>query len=80
MLVYLNNPEATVKVIKRHKDGNEWFHTSDLGFMNEKGAVYITGRIKRIILTEKDGMVSKIFPDRVENARSTRSGRGRLRR
>lgn len=66
MLVYLNNPEATVKVIKRHKDGNEWFHTGDLGFMNEKGAVYITGRIKRIILTEKDGMVSKIFPDRVE--------------
>ena len=71
MLGYLNNPEETVKVIKRHKDGNEWFHTGDLGFMNEKGAVYITGRIKRIILTEKDGMVSKIFPDQIEKLLET---------
>ena len=66
MLGYLNNPEATDEVVKTHKDGKKWFHTGDLGYITEEGAVYITGRIKRIILTEKDGMVSKIFPDRVE--------------
>ena len=66
MLGYLNNPEATNEVVKVHKDGKKWFHTGDLGYITEEGAVYITGRIKRIILTEKDGMVSKIFPDRVE--------------
>ena len=66
MLGYLNNPEATNEVVKVHKDGKRWFHTGDLGYVTEEGAVYITGRIKRIILTEKDGMVSKIFPDRVE--------------
>lgn len=66
MLGYLNNQEATDEVVKIHKDGNKWFHTGDLGYITEEGAVYITGRIKRIILTEKDGMVSKIFPDHVE--------------
>ena len=66
MLGYLNNPEATAEVVKVHEDGKKWFHTGDLGYITEEGAVYITGRIKRIILTEKDGMVSKIFPDRVE--------------
>ena len=66
MLGYLNNPEATDEVVKVHADGKKWFHTGDLGYITEEGAVYITGRIKRIILTEKDGMVSKIFPDRVE--------------
>lgn len=66
MLGYLNNPEATAEVVKTHTDGKKWFHTGDLGYITEEGAVYITGRIKRIILTEKDGMVSKIFPDRVE--------------
>ena len=66
MLGYLNNPEATAEVVKTHADGKKWFHTGDLGYITEEGAVYITGRIKRIILTEKDGMVSKIFPDRVE--------------
>ena len=66
MLGYLNNPEATNEVVKIHADGKKWFHTGDLGYITEEGAVYITGRIKRIILTEKDGMVSKIFPDRVE--------------
>ena len=66
MLGYLNNPEATSEVVKVHADGKKWFHTGDLGYITEEGAVHITGRIKRIILTEKDGMVSKIFPDRVE--------------
>ena len=66
MLGYLNNPEATDEAVKVHADGKKWFHTGDLGYITEEGAVYITGRIKRIILTEKDGMVSKIFPDRVE--------------
>lgn len=36
-----------------------------------EGAVFITGRIKRIILTEKDGMVSKIFPDRIKKLLET---------
>ena len=71
MLGYLNNPEATNEAVRVHKDGKKWFHTGDLGYITEEGAVFITGRMKRIILTEKDGMVSKIFPDRVEKLLET---------
>ena len=71
MLGYLNNPEATDEVVKIHSDGKKWFHTGDLGYVTEEGAVFITGRIKRIILTEKDGMVSKIFPDRIKKLLET---------
>ena len=71
MLGYLNNPEATDEVVKIHADGKKWFHTGDLGYVTEEGAVFITGRIKRIILTEKDGMVSKIFPDRIKKLLET---------
>ena len=46
MLGYLNNPEATSEVVKIHADGKKWFHTGDLGYITEEGAVYITGRIK----------------------------------
>ncbi|HEY1917885.1 MAG TPA: AMP-binding protein [Streptosporangiaceae bacterium] len=41
---YLNDPRATARV---RRDG--WFHTGDLGLMDEAGRVYHTGRIKDMI-------------------------------
>ena len=32
----------------------------------KKGSVFITGRIKRAYITQVNGTVSKIFPDRIE--------------
>ena len=43
---YYNRPEETAAVID--KDG--WLHTGDLGRIDEKGRVYITGRSKEIIV------------------------------
>jgi len=43
---YYNRPEETTAVID--KDG--WLHTGDLGRIDEKGRVYITGRSKEIIV------------------------------
>ena len=41
----------------------------DLGKVDENGVLYITGRIKRIIMTKgSDGNVTKMFPDRIEKA------------
>ncbi|QZT37581.1 AMP-binding protein [Halosquirtibacter xylanolyticus] len=43
---YYNRPEETADVLK---DG--WLYTGDLGYMDEKGLLFITGRKKEIIVT-----------------------------
>jgi len=64
---YYSNREATDSIIKNHPDGIRWMHTGDLGYVNEDGVVFITGRIKKILMTVgKDGNPTKIFPDRIE--------------
>jgi long-chain acyl-CoA synthetase len=69
---YYNNQSATDDVIKIHKDGERWLHTGDIGYINEDGVVFVTGRIKRIIMTKgEDGQVTKMFPDRIEKAIDT---------
>ena len=69
MIGYYNKPEATDEIIKVHSDGHRWIHTGDLGYMNEDGVLFVSGRIKRIIMTKgKDGNVTKMFPDRMEKA------------
>lgn len=67
MMGYYNNPEATDAIVKYHTDGQRWLHTGDFGYMDESGVLYVTGRIKRILMTKgKDGNITKIFPDRIE--------------
>lgn len=69
MLGYYNKPDATDEIIKIHPDGQRWIHTGDLGYMTESGVLFVSGRIKRIIMTKgKDGVVTKMFPDRIEKA------------
>jgi len=58
MLGYYNMPEKTNEVLK---DG--WFHTGDLGFLDNEGWLYITGRKKNVIVT-KTG--KNIYPEEVE--------------
>jgi long-chain acyl-CoA synthetase len=57
MLGYLNKPEATAESIK---DG--WLHTGDMGYMDEKGYIYITGRKKEMI--NRGG--ENIYPREIE--------------
>ncbi len=69
MIGYYNNEQATDEIVRVHSDGKRWLHTGDIGYMTEDGALYVTGRIKRIVMTKgRDGQVTKLFPDRVERA------------
>ena len=43
---YYNRPEETAAII----DKNGWLHTGDMGRMDEQGRIYITGRMKEIIV------------------------------
>lgn len=69
MVGYYENIKATNDIIKIHEDEKRWLHTGDLGYMDTDGVVYVTGRIKRIIMTKGDDeMVTKMFPSRIEQA------------
>jgi len=63
MLGYKDNEEATKELFWTHEDGSEWLHTGDLGYMDEDGFLFLVGRMKRIILTTKDGVAYKVFPN-----------------
>ena len=58
MMGYFQDPDATAEVIR---DG--WLHTGDLGYFDEEGFLYLTGRSKTVIVT-KGG--KNIFPEEVE--------------
>ena len=48
---YLNNPQETYQVLKKHSDGRVWLHTGDLGHMDKDGWVFFKQRLKRMIVS-----------------------------
>ena len=67
MLGYYGDKEATDEMIHTDADGTRWLHSGDLGYITRDGVIYVVGRIKRLIMIkDKDGLITKIFPDRIE--------------
>ena len=59
MLGYYEDPEATAAVF----DSDGFFHTGDYGRLDEDGWIYITGRLKNIIIF-KNG--KNVYPEEIE--------------
>ena len=59
MMGYYNNPEATAEVMT--EDG--WFRTGDLGYIDNEGYIFITGRKKNLIILSNG---KNIFPEELE--------------
>ncbi len=56
---YHNQPEMTAEVI----DEDGWLHTGDIAKIDKDGHIYITGRIKNMIVLQGG---KKVFPEEVE--------------
>ena len=61
MIGYLNDPEETDNILRRHKDGLLWVHSGDLGYISENGFIHISGRLKRYMLCIANGVQKKVF-------------------
>lgn len=59
MLGYWNMPEATAEALK-----GGWMHTGDAAFIDDEGFVYITDRVKDMIITGAEN----VYSIEVENA------------
>ncbi len=62
MLGYLDQPEETAAVLKKHADGLTWLHTGDVCTMDADGFFYFKLRQKRMI--KSSGM--NVYPVQVE--------------
>ena len=62
---YLNDPENTDLLLRRHNDGETWLHSGDIGYLNEVGELFFCERIKRMYV-RWDG--TKVSPYAIEQA------------
>ncbi len=61
MMGYYKDPEKTAEVI----DENGWFNTEDIGYLDEDGYFFMSGRAKNIIVGSSG---ENIYPEQVEAA------------
>lgn len=60
MMGYYENEESTSEVLT--EDG--WFRTGDIGTVDKKGYIYITGRLKNVIIASNG---KNIYPEELED-------------
>jgi len=57
---YWNRPDATAAAI----DERGWFHTGDIGYLDDEGFLYIADRVKDMVITGGEN----VYPAEVESA------------
>jgi acyl-CoA synthetase (AMP-forming)/AMP-acid ligase II len=64
---YHRDPEATARALR---DG--WLHTGDLGFLDAEGYLYVTGRIKDLIIVRGQNVVPGDVEEAVDHVAGVR--------
>jgi len=62
MLGYYEDEKATNEAIIE-EDGERWFYSGDIGYLDKDGFLYITGRSKNVIVTQNG---KNIYPEEIE--------------
>jgi acyl-CoA synthetase (AMP-forming)/AMP-acid ligase II len=65
---YYNNPEATRRVL----DADGWLRTGDLGVLDADGYLYVTGRIKDVMILGGDNVVPSDIEEVVDGVPGVR--------
>jgi acyl-CoA synthetase (AMP-forming)/AMP-acid ligase II len=65
---YHNNPEATRRVLS--PDG--WLRTGDLGFLDGDGCLYVTGRVKDVIILAGENVIPADVEEAVDHVPGVR--------
>ena len=65
---YYNNPEATAQVLS--PDG--WLRTGDLGFLDAEGYLYVTGRLKDVIILGGENVIPADIEELVDRVPGVR--------
>lgn len=60
MLCYNKMPDETKNTLKEHSDGTTWLHTGDFGKIDKDGNLFISGRMRRMII-QFSGLKSNPF-------------------
>ena len=63
MMGYYEDEEATKEVIEYDEEGRRWFHSGDIGYVDKDDFIFITGRIKNVIVTQNG---KNIYPEELE--------------
>ena len=62
MIGYYEDEKATNEVIEII-NGERWFHSGDIGYLDKDGFLFITGRSKNVIVTQNG---KNIYPEEIE--------------
>jgi acyl-CoA synthetase (AMP-forming)/AMP-acid ligase II len=64
---YYRDPEATARVLR-----NGWLHTGDLGFLDGEGHLFVTGRIRDVIIVRGQNVVPSDIEEAVDDVAGVR--------